>query len=102
MKYGLAVGNHDGGPGNTANFNSYFPASRVGDGHYGSDNDNHYGLFSSGGLDFIIIHLENNDSPDTNVLAWADNLLATRLPQPARHRRPPQPGGIHHRPEHQR
>ena len=52
----------------------------MGDGHYGSDNDNHYGLFSSGGLDFIIIHLENNDTPDTNVLAWADNLLANVYP----------------------
>ncbi len=68
------------GPSSTANFNNTFPFTRVGDGHYGSDNDNQYGLFSSGSLDFIVINLEYNASPDANVLAWADNLLSTDFP----------------------
>ncbi len=80
IPYGLTIGNHDGGPSNTANFNSYFPSSRVGDGHYGSDNDNHYGLFSASGLDFIVIQLEYNPTPDPLVLAWADHLLDTTYP----------------------
>jgi hypothetical protein len=73
MKYSLAVGNHDGGPSNTTNFNSYFPSTRVGDGHMGSDNDNNYGLFSYGGMDFILINIEYG--ADSTVIAWADDLL---------------------------
>ncbi len=40
------------------------------------DNDNNVEFFSQGGLDFIAIHLENDDSPEAPVLAWADSLLA--------------------------
>ena len=44
-------------------------------GHYGSDNDNHYELFSAAGMDFIIIHFEYDTTPEQGVLDWADNLL---------------------------
>ncbi|RMF83500.1 MAG: hypothetical protein D6744_04555, partial [Planctomycetota bacterium] len=67
LPVGLAVGNHDqfprGDPDGTANFNTYFPASRFDGrgwygGHFGGDNDNSYILFSGGGIDFIAVTLE--------------------------------------------
>ena len=78
VPYGIAPGNHDGAPGGTAKFNTYFPYTRYSGnswygGHYGSDNDNSYQLFSGGGLDFIILHIEYG--ADSNVLAWADGVL---------------------------
>jgi hypothetical protein len=78
IRYGIALGNKDGyeSPYGTANFNFYFHPGRVGDGRYSvSDNDNHYGLFSADGMNFIIIFLEYNPTPNPAVLAWADNLL---------------------------
>jgi hypothetical protein len=44
-------------------------------GHFGSDNDNHFNLFSAGGMDFIVISLEYDTTPDQPVLDWADSLL---------------------------
>lgn len=75
IPYGLSLGNHDGAPSNTTNYNTTFPSTRIGTDHYGTDNDNHYGLFTVGNLSFIVIQLEYNASPDTAVLAWADGLL---------------------------
>ncbi len=84
MPFGLTVGNHDlSKPGDdTTYFNLTFPYTRFTNqpyygGHYGSDNDNNYGLFSSGGMDFIIIHLQYSNSAtyDPAILTWADNLL---------------------------
>lgn len=86
IPYGIAVGNHDQSPtgdadGDTSLYNQYFGSARFAGrpyygGHYGSNNDNHYQLFSASGLDFIIIHLEYDTTPDAAVLAWANNLLA--------------------------
>lgn len=84
VPYGLCVGNHDqypmGDPAGTANFDSYFSYQRYSGetwygGHYGSDNDNSYQLFSVGSLDFIIIHLEYDVNANSSVLDWADGLL---------------------------
>lgn len=75
IEYGLAVGNHDGAPNLTTLFNVYFPPTRMGDGHYGSDNDNNYGLFSAEGLDFIVIHIEFHAL--FVVRDWARTLLQT-------------------------
>ncbi|HEY6560716.1 MAG TPA: DNRLRE domain-containing protein [Polyangiaceae bacterium] len=81
IPYCPSVGNHDiASGGNTTNFNSYFGVSRFQGrgyygGHFGSDNDNHYNLFSAGGMDFIVISLEYDTTPDQPVLDWADNLL---------------------------
>jgi hypothetical protein len=87
IPYGLAVGNHDQSPaggGNTASttfYNQFFGVSRFSGrgyygGHYGSKNNNHFELFSAGGMNFIIIHLEYDTSPEQAVLNWAANLLA--------------------------
>jgi hypothetical protein len=87
IPYGIAVGNHDqspiGNPNGTTNFyNQYFGTSRFTGrayygGQYGSNNDNHYQLFSASGMDFIIIHLEYDTAANPAVLTWADNLLQT-------------------------
>ena len=88
IPFAVNVGNHDQSPegdpdGNsTTLYNQYFGIARFQGrayygGHYGSNNDNHYDLFSAGGMDFIIINLEYDTSPDQAILDWADNLLAT-------------------------
>jgi hypothetical protein len=87
IPFGVAVGNRDqspgGNPDGTTNFyNQYFGEARFTGityygGHYGSNNDNHYEYFSASGLDFIIIHLEYDNSPDQVILDWADSLLTT-------------------------
>ena len=88
--YGISVGNHDmiGASGNSRLFQDYFGAERYRDtpwygGTYkgspehgpevSGNNANSYQLFSAGGLDLIMVHLECN-APD-DVLAWADNVL---------------------------
>jgi hypothetical protein len=89
IPYGIVVGNHDmSTDGDSSLFQQYFPASRFegfawyggyypGDperpGHSGN-NANSYQLFSGGGIDFIILHLECN-APD-DVLAWAESVFA--------------------------
>ena len=88
ISYGLVVGNHDqtpiggGNTASTAKFNEYFGISRFAGrdyygGHYGTDNDNNWELFSAGGMDFIVIHLEFDSTPLPAVVAWADTLLQT-------------------------
>ncbi|MFO1488990.1 MAG: metallophosphoesterase [Verrucomicrobiota bacterium] len=92
IPYGIAVGNHDqGATGNgiatdtTTFYNQYFgtnhflPFNYFG-GNYGTNNDNHYDLFSAGGMDFIAIYFEyDTTATDTNsaLYAWARNLLQT-------------------------
>lgn len=92
IPYGLAVGNHDQWDkritGDTDSFNIIFGTDRFASrGYYGggfpaTKNDNSYQLFSGGGLDFIIIHLEFDEtdpitSHHEDVLEWADGLLTT-------------------------
>jgi hypothetical protein len=90
LPYGIAVGNHDQDPGGNPNgnstqlYNTYFGASRFSGrtyygGHFGSNNDNHFSLFSAGGMDFIVIYLEHDSDANPTVLAWADNLLKTHV-----------------------
>ena len=90
VPYGIAIGNHDmvNRTGNSSLFQEYFGAERYVDkpwyggtyeGHpkYGpavsGNNANSYQLFSAGGLDFVIIHVECN-APD-DVLSWVDGVL---------------------------
>lgn len=85
LPYGVTVGNHDQTPngdpaGTTTGYNQFFGADHFAGrayygGHYGSNNDNHYELWSASGLDFIMISLEYDTSPDAPVLAWAESLL---------------------------
>ena len=85
IPYGIAMGNHDNNYGaDSSNYNANFGNSRFQGrsyygGRYGTTNyDNHYELFSAGGMDFIIIHLAY--APDaspmpTAILDWADGRL---------------------------
>ncbi|WP_193211413.1 Ig-like domain-containing protein [Luteolibacter marinus] len=92
IPYIVAVGNHDQTPigdadGTTTYFNTFFgvhPQTGLnhfdGKSYYGDTSepgsaDNHYTLFTAGGLDFIVISLEYDTSPDAADLAWADSLL---------------------------
>src|SRR6185503_14920918 len=82
IPYGIAVGNHDQNRINQARsgadenvtttlYNQTFPKSRFqGRGYFGGQYplpgfadsmDNHYELFSAGGMDFIVFHLEWDD-----------------------------------------
>jgi len=88
IPYGMGVGNHDqtpigtGDSGNSSFFNQFFGVDHfIGydyyGGHYGTNNNNSFQFFSTGGMDFIFIHLEYDTTPSAAVLAWADNLLKT-------------------------
>jgi hypothetical protein len=87
VPFGIAVGNHDQFPegdadGSTRYYNEYFGAQRFRGrayygGHHGAVNDNNFQFFSVGRLDFIVIHLEYDLTPDPVVLRWADALLKT-------------------------
>ena len=83
VPYGIFPGNHDGAPASTANFNTWFGARIAGQaaygGHYGSDYDNSYSLFSAGGMDFIVLFVEYDSGMTSTthpVLVWADGILA--------------------------
>jgi hypothetical protein len=83
VPYGVCPGNHDQptGPPPSGYYNEYFPythyESRELDwygGHWpATGNDNNYQLFSAGGMDFVILHLEYN--PGSDVITWADQVL---------------------------
>lgn len=87
ISYSIAVGNHDQYPADdpngasTENYNDYFGISRFNGrryfgGYYGSNFDNHFELFSAGGMDFIIISLEYEGTPAV-VLEWLEGVLDT-------------------------
>lgn len=77
VPYGVLPGNHDQP---TDLFNRYFPYTRFAGqpwygGHYPADkNDNSYQLFTAGGLDFIVIHMEF--WPSASTIQWANTVLA--------------------------
>jgi hypothetical protein len=88
IPYGLNVGNHDQGPAgdggvdsSTTFYNQYFGVSRFSGrsyygGHYGSDNNNHYDLFSVSGMDFIVVSLEWDENvAHPEFITWANNIL---------------------------
>ena len=76
MPFGMGPGNHDQP---TTLYNQYFPYTRFQGrsyygGHYQDKNDNNYQLFSGGGMDFVIVHLEF--CPPTAAVAWAASVMA--------------------------
>ncbi len=85
VPYGVTVGNHDQSPagdefGPTTYYNQYFGTSHFSTkpyygGHFETDNDNWYTLFSGGGLDFIVLSFEYGRYGDA-VLDWAQSVLA--------------------------
>jgi len=81
LPYHIAVGNHDITNGDTTKFNQWFGEDRfLGreyyGGHYGGDNDNSYFTFSVGDLDFLVITVEYDTSPDAPVMTWLDDTIA--------------------------
>ena len=86
IPFGVAVGNHDQTPagdpeGSTEGYNSTFGVERFEHqpwygGHRGEDNDNHYELFTAGGLDWIVLHVEYDQSADSTLPKWAGEVLA--------------------------
>lgn len=84
MPWGLSVGNHDqasnGAVGETALFNQWFGIERFQDrayygGHYGTNNDESWFTFTAGGLDFVVVNLQYDTTPDPAVLAWARSIF---------------------------
>lgn len=75
VPYGMGPGNHDEP---TTLYNQYFPYTRYQGlpwygGHYGSLNDDNFQLFTAGGMDFVIVHIDF--CPSAAVLAWADSVF---------------------------
>jgi hypothetical protein len=89
IPYGLAVGNHDlepiGDPtGTSIHYNRYFGIQHFQGrsyygGHYRTNNNNHFDLFSASGLDFIVLYFEYYSGGDSGALAWAKQVLNTNL-----------------------
>jgi hypothetical protein len=84
LPWGPCVGNHDqtpnGTPGNTKSFNKWFGVERFAQrsyygGHYGSANDESWITFTAGGLDFVVVNLQYDTSPDPAVLTWARSIF---------------------------
>ncbi len=89
IPYGICVGNHDQAPfgnpkGTTTFYNKYFGASRFSGrpyygGHSGTNNDNHYQLFSAGGIDFLVICPEYDQTTgfaaSGGTLDWMESLV---------------------------
>jgi hypothetical protein len=87
MPFSIDVGNHDEYPqgdadGTTNFYNQYFGIPHfTGRPYYGghqapAKNDNHFSLFTSNGMKFIVVSLKYDTTPDANVLTWADSLVA--------------------------
>jgi hypothetical protein len=78
VPYGVLAGNHDGvGPDQT-NFEKYLGQDRFSNesgygGAYQSDNKNSWQLFSAGGDDYLILHLQYD--PSDSILAWANDII---------------------------
>ncbi len=84
VPYGVSVGNHDqtpnGSADDTKSFNQHFGVDRFAGrayygGHYKKDNDENWITFSAGGLDFVLVSLQYNTSPDPAVQAWARSIF---------------------------
>ncbi|WP_276501299.1 T9SS type A sorting domain-containing protein [Terrimonas pollutisoli] len=89
VPFGICVGNHEQTPigspaGTTFFYNQYFGSSHFAGrsyygGHHGTNNDNHYQLFSASGIDFLVISLEFDQTPGFSVadgaLDWAESLV---------------------------
>src|SRR4051794_16926322 len=90
IPYGVCVGNHDQSPngdfsGTTSYYNKYFGKTRFTGrsyygGHYATNNNNFYDLFSVGNIDFLVLYFEFNTST-TNFtrsggpLDWGESII---------------------------
>ncbi|MFC1486646.1 metallophosphoesterase [Thermoproteota archaeon] len=80
VPYGVLPGNHDGAGsgGDLANYNNYFGFNRFNNeswygGAYQNINTNNYQLFSAGGDNYLIFHIQFN--PTDDILSWASNVI---------------------------
>lgn len=78
VPWGVLPGNHDGVSSEQTNFEEYFGYDRFSSnswygGAYQNNNKNNYQLFSAGGDDYLILHLQYD--PSDAVLAWASNII---------------------------
>jgi hypothetical protein len=80
LPYGVLPGNHDGAESmdHLSNFNNYFGFNRfINESWYGGAfqniNANNFQLFSAGGDDFLIFHIQFDPSDD--ILLWASNVI---------------------------
>ena len=78
VPWGVLPGNHDGFYGNLTNYNKYFGYDRFSDkswygGAYQDNSINSYQLFSAGGEDYLIFHLQTRPSDD--ILVWANETI---------------------------
>jgi hypothetical protein len=85
IPYGVTVGNHDQAPngdenGDTTYYNQFFGTSHFDDrpyygGHYSTNNDSWYDLFSAGGMDFLVISFEFGRYGSV-IMDWARDVMA--------------------------
>jgi hypothetical protein len=80
VPWGILPGDQDGAPfsENLTNYNTYFGYERFKDknwygGAYQNWNTNNYQLFSAGGDDYIIIHIQY--APNDDILIWANDII---------------------------
>jgi len=84
IPYGISPGNHDNFypyPDDFRFYNKYFPVARFAGkpyyaGHYGTNNNDHYSFITTGGLNLMLLFLEFDAGQKTNVMAWANSVLA--------------------------
>jgi hypothetical protein len=86
VPYGVTVGNHDQDPagdldGPTIYYNQYFGTAHFSGksyygGHFSSNNDSWFDLFSAGGMDFLVFSFEYGRY-GTTIMDWANDVLAT-------------------------
>ena len=80
LPWSAVVGNHDTHSGGTDLFNAFLGTNHfVGrsyyGGHYGTNNDSHYDLFSASGHDFIVVALTMSAGKDPSLMRWANDVL---------------------------
>lgn len=80
IPFGVLPGNHDGveNDGHLINYNRYFGFQRFNNeswygGAYNNINTNNYQLFSAGGKDYLIFHIQFN--PFDEILSWASEVI---------------------------
>jgi len=84
VPYGVTIGNHDldtfESTDESTMFNQYFGTSRFAGrkyygGHYAADNDENWVTWWAGGLQFVVVSLQWDETPSPAVLAWAKSVF---------------------------
>jgi hypothetical protein len=84
VPFGVSIGNHDqdanSQEGSTASYNLHYGIARFAGrsyygGHYADDNDESWFHFEAGGLEFVVVNLQYDLTPDPAVNAWARSVF---------------------------